>query len=194
MIYNFHGNSKGKTSTALGTVLRALGHGQSVRIVFFMKHWNTSETQFFEKLQRIPASPFDIQFYKAGDDDFIFKGNTDISMDDAKRKLQFGKLEEKDDEDLRKAQMGYMKALSYIKENPFLVVLDEILYAVEFSLVGEQQVRHLIDTAREFGVHLVITGKNSTEELTKLSDLATEMRKVKHPFDQGVYAVKGLDY
>jgi cob(I)alamin adenosyltransferase len=194
MIYNFHGENKGKTSTALGTIVRALGHGKAVRVVFFMKHWKTSETDFFEKLQRIPATPFDISFYKAGDDDFIFKGNTDITLDEAKRKLQFGRIDEKDEDDLKRAQMGYMKALSYIKEKPFLVVLDEILYAVEFSLVGVQQVRHLIDTANEHEVHLVITGKQSPEEITKHSDLATLMVKIKHPFDKGIYAVKGLDY
>lgn len=193
MIYNFCGNSKGKTSTALGTIVRALGHGRKVRVVFFMKHWNTSESAFFEKLQKFPGT-FDIQFYKAGDDDFIFLEETSISMDEAKKKLQFGKLEERNEEDLKKAQMGYMKALSYLNEGPFLLVLDEILYAAEFGLIGIQQIRHLIDTAREKDVHLIITGKTSPEEITKLSDLVTEMHKVKHPFDKGVFAVKGLDY
>lgn len=194
MIYNFHGENKGKTSTALGTIVRALGYGKAVRVVFFMKHWKTSETDFFEKLQRLPATPFDISFYKAGDDDFIFKGNTDISFDEAKHKLQFGKLDEKNEDDLKRAQMGYMKALSFIKEKPFLTVLDELLYCVEFGLITVHQVRHLIETAREYDVHLVITGKESPEEITKLCDLATEMVKIKHPFDKGIYAVKGLDY
>jgi cob(I)alamin adenosyltransferase len=192
MIYNFCGNSKGKTSTALGTIVRALGFGRKVRVVFFMKHWNTSESAFFEKLQKYPD--FDIQFYKAGDDDFIFMEETAITIDEAKRKLQFGKVEERDEEDLKRAQMGYMKALSYLKEDPFLLVLDEILYAAEFGLIGVQQIRHLIDAAREKDVHLVITGKTSPEEITKLSDLVTEMQKIKHPFDKGTFAVKGLDY
>jgi cob(I)alamin adenosyltransferase len=193
MIYNFCGNSKGKTSTALGTIVRALGHGRKVRVVFFMKHWNTSESAFFEKLQKFPGA-FDIQFYKAGDDDFVFLEETNITIEEAKKKLQFGKLEERDEEDLKRAQMGYMKALSYLQEEPFLLVLDEILYAAEFGLIGIQQIRHLIDTARERDVHLIITGKTSPEEITKISDLVTEMQKIKHPFDKGTFAVKGLDY
>lgn len=195
MIYNFCGETKGKTSSALGTIVRALGHGKIVRVVFFMKHWKTSETDFFEKLATLPGS-FDIRFYKSGDNDFIFvnEETNHTTMENARRQLQFGKLQEKDEEDVKHAQMGYMKALNFLDEQPFLLVLDEINLAARFGLLGSQQVRHLVEKARELDVHVVLTGRDPPEEIVQLSDLVTEMKKVKHPFDKGVYAVKGLDY
>lgn len=194
MIYNFFGETKGKTSAALGTIIRALGNGGRVRVVFFMKHWQTSEAAFFEKLQQLPM--FDIRFYKAGDNDFIFvdEQTNNTTIENAKHQLKFGQVKEKDPEDVKSAQMGYMKALSYLDEQPFLLVLDEANIAAAFGLVSPQQVRNLVEKANERGVHVVLTGRSPPKELLDISDLATEMVKVKHPFDLGVYAVKGLDY
>jgi len=194
MVYAFFGETKGKTSAALGTVVRALGHGGKVRVVFFMKHWQTSESAFFGTLQESPG--FDIRFYKAGDNDFIFvdEAVNHTTFANARKQLQFGNVRQKDEKDVHSAQMGYMKALSYLDEKPFLLVLDEILLAVEFGLVATQQVRHLVERAREAGVHVVLTGRPLPPVLEELCDLVTRMDKVKHPFDRGVYAVKGLDY
>lgn len=196
MIYSFIGDTKGKTSSALGTVVRTLGHGKKARIVFFMKSWQTSETSFLDKLGNLPGKPFDIEFYTSGDNDFIFVDETTnhTTLENARKMVQFGKVEQKDMEDVKHAQMGYMKALSYLDERPFLLVLDEIAVAAEFGLVGVQQIRHLVEKAREYDVHIVITGRSGNEEIVKISDLVTEMKKIKHPFDEGVYAVKGLDY
>ncbi len=196
MIYNFCGETKGKTSSALGTVLRAMGHGQKVRLIFFMKNWQTSETTFFEKLDKVPSHPFDVKFYKSGDKDFIFvdEKTNNTTLENAKLQLQFGDVKEKDMEDIKAAQMGYMKAISYLNENPFLLVLDEINMAASFGLISSSQVRNLIEKARDKKVHLVLTGRNPPDEILKHSDLVTEMKKVKHPFDEGVYAVKGLDF
>lgn len=194
MVYAFYGETKGKTSAALGTIVRALGHGGMVRVVFFMKHWQTSEATFFEKLREMPG--FDIKFYKAGDNDFIFVDEmvNHTTLENARKQLQFGKLQPKDERDVQAAQMGYMKALSYLDEKPFLLVLDEVTLAVEFGLVGPQQVRHLLERAVAEGVHIVLTGRPMPAVLEELCDLVTRMDKVKHPFDIGVYAVQGLDY
>lgn len=196
MIYNFFGDTKGKTSSALGTVLRALGAGKRVRIVFFMKNWQTSETKFFEKVEGMPGRPFDVSYYKSGDNDFIFvdEKTNHTTIENAKRQLQFGKIHEKTMEDVKAAQMGYMKALSYLDERPFLLVLDEVNLAAAFGLLSVQQVRHLIDSAKEREAHVVLTGRNPPEEILNRCDLQTEMKKHRHPFDGGVYAVQGLDY
>lgn len=194
MTYAFYGETKGKTSAALGTVVRALGHGGKVRIVFFMKHWQTSEATFFERVQDIPG--FDLKHYKAGDNDFIFVDElvNHTTLENARKQLQFGKIQQKDEKDVHAAQMGYMKALSYLDEKPFLLVLDEITLAVEFGLVGPQQVRHLIERAKAEEVHVILTGRPMPPQIEELCDLVTRMDKVKHPFDTGIYAVKGLDY
>ncbi|MBR9701211.1 cob(I)yrinic acid a,c-diamide adenosyltransferase [Candidatus Woesearchaeota archaeon] len=194
MIYNFCGETKGKTSSALGTVLRALGHGQKVRIVFFMKHWQTSESNFLDKIGNVPG--FDVAYYKAGDNDFIFvdEETNHATMTQVKRQLKFGNVHEKDEADIKAAQMGYMKAVSFLEEGPFLLVLDEINLTTAFGLLSVGQVRNIVETAKSRDVHVILTGRNPPEELLKLSDLITRMEKVKHPFDKGVYAVKGLDY
>lgn len=195
-VYAFCGPTKGKTSAALGTAIRALGNGGKVRVVFFMKNWQTSESAFFEHLQDMPGNAFDIKFYKAGDNDFIFvdENINHTTIESARQQLQFGKVQLKDEKDVQAAQMGFMKALSYLDEQPFLLVLDEITLAVEFGLLGPQQVRHLVERAREAGTHLVLTGRPMPAVIAELCDLITEMGKIKHPFDRGVYAVKGLDY
>jgi len=194
MIYNFCGETKGKTSSALGTIMRSLGNDKSVRVVFFMKHWETSETQFLTRLAKLPD--FDIKFYKAGDNDFIFvdEQTNHTTMENAKKQLQFGKVHEKDESDVKHAQMGYMKALSYVDEKPFLLVLDEANMATSFGLISAAQIRNLVEKAKVHDIHIVLTGRNPPEELIDISDLVTEMKKIKHPFDKGVYAVKGLDY
>lgn len=196
MIYNFFGETKGKTSSALGTVVRALGAGKAVRIVFFMKNWETSETKFFTRLKELPASPFDVEYYKSGDNDFIFvdEETNHTTMDNARKQLKFGRIHEKTMDDVKAAQMGYMKALSFLDEKPFLLVLDEINLAASFKLLSPSQVRHLMDSAKEKDVHLVLTGRSPPDDILSRSDLQTEMRKHKHPFDEGVYAVQGLDY
>lgn len=191
MIYNFCGETKGKTSSALGTVVRALGAQKRVRIVFFMKHWNTSETEFLKKMKEL----YDIDYYQSGDKDFIFAADiTDATLKEAQGQLKFGNVEKRDDDDIEKARRGIKKAEKYLEESPFLLVLDELNYAVSFGLVGIDEARAFLATAREKGVHVVITGRDLHKELAKECDLITEMKKIKHPYDTGIYGVKGLDY
>lgn len=193
MIYLFCGLTKGKTSSALGTVVRALGHEKKVRIVFFMKNWKTCEVDFLEKL---PKPAFDVEFYKSGDNNFVFvdKDTNHITLLGAQKQLKFGKITEKDLKDIEQAQQGYAKALSYLQEKPFLLVLDEILVCAEFGLLTWEQIENIMDLAKAEGVHLVVTGRQTTENITKKADLVTIMTKVKHPFDKDIFAVKGLDY
>ncbi len=193
MIYNFCGETKGKTSSALGTILRALGAGKRVRAVFFMKHWNTSETQFLRKAKRL--EDFDIDFFQSGDKDFLYvPGVNKTSLDDAQEQLRFGKVHERSLTDIEKAERGLKKAWSYLAERPFLLVLDELNYALQFGLLPIAEVERLLDEANAQGVHVVITGKHAPKRLQQRCDLITEMKKVKHPFDAGVYGIKGLDY
>jgi cob(I)alamin adenosyltransferase len=192
MIIDFCGATKGKTSSALGTVVRALGHGKSVRVLFFMKHWNTSEVAFFKAVR----DQFDIRLYQAGDEDFVFAGkdvNT-ITLEQARKRLRFGRVQKVDEKDIENAQKGLLKAWSFLEGKPFLLVLDEVLYAIEFGLLDEAQVRELLEEANRLGVHVIVTGRHTPAGLRPLCDLITEMTKVKHPYDTGTVAVKGLDY
>lgn len=191
MIYNFCGLTKGKTSSALGTIVRALGAGKRVRAVFFMKHWNTSEAQFLRKAKQ----HWDVDFYQSGDKDFIFvEGVNKGSLDHAQEALKFGRVTQRDLSDIEQAERGMKRARHYLKEEPFLLVLDELNYAVQFGLVPVDDVLHLLREARAQDVHVVLTGREVDPAIAKECDLITEMKKRKHPFDKGVYSVKGLDY
>lgn len=191
MIYNFCGETKGKTSSALGTMVRALGANQKVRAVFFMKHWNTSETEFLNKIK----DNFDLDFVQSGDKDFIYaKDVNHTTINAAQDKLKFGKIAELDDEDIKKANRGLIKAHQYLNEKPFLLILDELNYAISFGLFSLEEGIELLEIANRNETHIIITGKELHPELAKKCDLITEMKKIKHPFDKGKYAVKGLDY
>ncbi len=192
MIINFCGSTKGKTSSALGTIVRALGHKKSVRVVFFMKHWNTSEVSFLTAIK----DKFDIKIYQAGDDDFVFAGKdfNKITLIQAQKKLKFGHIQNMDAKDIENAQKGLVKARHFMEETPFLLVLDELLYAVEFGLLDVEDAQAILEEARTKDIHVVVTGRSTPEELVPLCDLITEMKKIKHPYDQGTVAVKGLDY
>jgi cob(I)alamin adenosyltransferase len=193
MIYNFCGDTKGKTSSALGTVMRALGAGKPARIVFFMKHWNTSENEFLKKLKK--NDEFDIDFCQSGDKDFIYvKDINKTTLKQAQNQLEWGKVEKRDLTDIEKAQRGMKRAWKYLEDEPFLLVLDELNYAVTFGLIKLAEAKELLEKATEAKTHIIITGKDLHPELGKMCDLITEMKKIKHPYDDGVHAVKGLDY
>ncbi|MFH1649360.1 MAG: cob(I)yrinic acid a,c-diamide adenosyltransferase [Candidatus Woesearchaeota archaeon] len=191
MIYTFYGENKGKTSAALGTVMRALGAGKRTRIVFFMKHWRTSESKFLEDASKT----YDVKYFLAGDDDFIYSATVREEEKGAVRAvLKFGDIKDKDEKDKELAKAGMNRAKEYMGENPFLLVLDEINTALTFGLVTEDDLILLLDVAKKKGTHIVLTGRGLTEKIKEKSDLITEMKKIKHPFDAGQHAIPGLDY
>ena len=192
MIYNFYGETKGKTSAALGTIMRSLGGDKRVRVIFFMKHWVTGETELLKKLKNVS---FDIEFFQSGDKDFIWvDGVNGETLQEAQDELKWGKIVQGDISDVEQARRGMFKAREYLDENPFLLVLDELNYAVSFNLIKIEDAIELLKEANKRNVHVVITGKTLHPELKDMCDLITEMKKVKHPYDKGQYAVKGLDF
>lgn len=192
MIYNFFGETKGKTSSALGTIMRALGGEKRVRVIFFMKHWNTGETELLKKLKNVS---FDVEFFQSGDKDFIWiEGINGTSLEKAQSDLEWGKVVQADLSDVEQARRGMFRAWEYLEEQPFLLVLDELNYAVSFGLIKVEDAIELLKQANRQGTHVVITGKELHPELVSMCDLVTEMKKVKHPYDKGIHAIKGLDY
>jgi cob(I)alamin adenosyltransferase len=170
LVQIFTGDGKGKTSAALGAALRALGHGLRVYFVFFMKgDYPYGELSILSKLPNIEMASF---------------GHRDRFVDPANIKP-----EEK--EQARQALAAAREAM--LSGNYDLVVLDEVNVAVFCKLVELDEVVKLIDD-KPPQVELILTGRKADTKLVQLADLVTEMLKIKHPYDEGVVARKGIEY
>lgn len=174
----YTGDGKGKTSAALGLTIRGLGFNWSVAFIQFIKHWQTSEHVFLERIQ--PEFGKDLLFYKGG-----------------KGFYNAGELSAKDvsESDHKKAaQETYEEALKAVSSGDYdLVVCDEINNAVHDGLLTVSDLDKLIDS-RAKDTSLCLTGRNFPEELLPKVDIATNMSKIKHHFDEKFLANKGIDY
>lgn len=165
----FTGDGRGKTSAALGTVLRALGCGKRVRIIYFMKGGFPYSEQ--KALANLP----NVSYERFGDTHFV--NPEDVKPEDR--------------DEAGKALAAARKAM--LSGNYDVVILDEVNIAAAWGLVDTAEVVRLIKE-RPANVELVLTGRYAPEELLELADLVTEMVKVKHPYDRGVPARQGIDY
>ncbi len=162
------GDGKGKSSSAFGVMLRAVARGWNVIVIQFIKSdkWQTGEKKMAEQLGVT---------WITGGDGFTWESD-DMEATE------------------RVAQDAWERAATAIRSGDYdLVILDEATYPVTFEWV---QVAEVIETLeqRPANVNVVITGRDAAPELIEIADTVTEMRKVKHAFDAGVVARKGLDY
>ncbi len=169
LVQVFTGDGKGKTTAALGAAIRALGHGLRVCIVFFMKgDYPYGECNILSQLPNVNIVRF-------GSRGFIDPANI--------------KPEEK--EQARQALAAAREAV--FSGSYDLVVLDEVNLAVAWNLVGLDEVIKLI-TDKPPNVELILTGRKADTRLIQLADVVTEMLKIKHPYDEGVKARRGIEY
>jgi cob(I)alamin adenosyltransferase len=164
------GDGKGKTTAALGMVLRSLGHGYKVAIVQFIKGaWNPGEKAVFERWGD------QITFLALGE------GFTWETQDR--------------DRDIANAEAAWTTALTFI-QNPEikLVLLDEINVALKLGYLAIEQVIAGL-AQKPLDSHVILTGRGAPPELIDHADLVTEMKLVKHPFrEQGVKAQPGIEF
>ncbi len=173
----YTGLGKGKTSASLGLLVRSLGAGWKVAYVQFIKLWDVSEHQFVRDIMPIYNERFD--FYKGG---LGFYELGELSSDAS-------------DEDHRKqARATYDFALQAASSGDYdLVICDEINNAVADGLLDVSDLERLLD-ARNKKTSLCLTGRNFPKDLLAKVDIATEMKKLKHHFDDGFIANKGIDF
>lgn len=164
------GNGKGKTTAALGMVLRSLGHGYKVAIVQFIKGaWEPAEKAAFDRWGE------QLEFHAMGE------GFTWETQDR--------------DRDIQKAQEAWQKALSYIQNPEFkLVLLDEVNVALKLGYLKVEDVLAGLEQ-KPADAHVILTGRGAPAALIEHADLVTEMTLVKHPFrEQGVKAQPGIEF
>ncbi len=169
LVQVFTGNGKGKTSAALGTVIRALGHGLRVYVVFFMKgDYPYGEYSTLRTLPNVTVASFGFR---------CFTDPANV------------KPEEK--EQARLALSAAREAV--LSGNYDLVVMDEVNVAAAWKLIEVDEVVKLIKD-KPSSVELILTGRYADARVIELADLVTEMVKIKHPYDKGVLARKGIEY
>ena len=165
------GNGKGKTTAALGTALRAAGYGFKVAIIQFIKGtWHYGEIDALKRVPQIELHRSGAGFYKIMGDDLpeeVHRKAAVEGLELAREKLRSGRYR--------------------------LVILDEINNAVHSGLVKLEELVELIETKHK-DVDLMITGRDAAPEVVERADLVTEMKEIKHPFQQGMLAKKGIDY
>jgi len=173
----YTGDGKGKTSAGLGLLVRALGAGKNVAFIQFIKDWEVSEHEFIEKI--LPLYKEQLSFYKGGRG---FYDAGEMSSDVA------------DIEHIAAAKKTYELAYSYAVSGDYdLVICDEINNAVNDGLLTLNDLKKLIDDKKET-TSLCLTGRGFPSELLDRVDIATEMTKLKHHFDDKYLANKGIDY
>ncbi|MDX2483539.1 MAG: cob(I)yrinic acid a,c-diamide adenosyltransferase [Pseudodonghicola sp.] len=162
------GNGKGKSSSAFGVVVRALGWRKSVGVVQFIKgSWITGERQFFDRLGGV-------DWHTMGE------GFTWDTQDRER--------------DIAAAKAAFLRAREMMESGEFdLVVLDEINIALRYGYLSAQEVLAGLN-ARSARTSVILTGRDAPPEICEYADLVTEMTEVKHPYNAGIKAQRGLDF
>lgn len=174
----YTGDGKGKTSASLGLLVRALGNHWRVAYIQFIKHWGVGEHVFIRDIQ--PVFGDDLFFYKGGKG---FYEAGDISATNISPR-----------EHKQAARETFQTALEAVSSGTYnLVICDEINNAVHDGLLTEADLRKLLDN-RATTTSLCLTGRNFPATLLDRVDIATDMRKIKHHFDDQYLANKGIDY
>jgi len=169
LVQIYTGNGKGKTSAAFGLALRAVGRGLRVFIIQFIKGgFDYGELYAVEKLPNLELKAFG-------------RGKFILEKPPAK-------------EDVRLAEEALVLAEHVVKGGEHdVVVLDEVNVALNLGLIDVGRVLELV-RSKPAHVELVLTGRNAPQELIRMADLVTEMREVKHPYNDGFAARKGIEY
>jgi len=166
-VHIYTGDGKGKTTAALGLALRAAGAGIKVYIAQFAKGMHYSELDSLQRFEDL------ITIKQYGRRCFI--------------------KEKPEPEDIAAARSGYEEALQIIKSGEYgLVILDEANIATYYNLFSVDELLALVE-AKPDHVELVITGRRADPRIIKRADLVTEMKEIKHYYQQGVPARKGIE-
>lgn len=172
LIIVYTGDGKGKTTAALGMVLRALGYDWKVLIIQFIKgSWTYGEMKGLKRLEP--------------DVELKILGQGFVGIIDDKKPVE---------EHVAAAQGALTTAFGDVQSDKYdLIILDEINVALNLGLIDLAEVKRLL-AEKPKRLHLILTGRNAPQELIDLADLVTEMKEIKHPYQKGILAQKGVDF
>ncbi|BCB97402.1 cob(I)alamin adenolsyltransferase/cobinamide ATP-dependent adenolsyltransferase [Dissulfurispira thermophila] len=164
----YTGNSKGKTTAALGLALRAAGAGFKVFIAQFIKKRRCSEHKALERFKDLIT----VKQYGTG---FIMSGKLTKSAIDA-------------------AQKGFEEVKNIISSRAYdMVILDEINVAIHSKLLNIKDIVDLLNSKPQ-GIEIILTGRYADKKIIEVADLVTEMKEIKHYYKKGVKARRGIEH
>jgi cob(I)alamin adenosyltransferase len=162
------GNGKGKTTAALGVALRACGYGMKVTMLqFFKGKWKYGELRSAPKLETLEIRPMGHGFTWESKDIEVDKRMVREAWQAASAEILSGKYD--------------------------LVILDEINYALHYGFLPVEDVVDFLKKKPPM-LHVILTGRNAKPEVIEIADMVTEMREIKHPFNEGIVAQKGIEF
>ncbi len=164
------GNGKGKTTAALGTAFRAAGQGFNIIMIQFIKgSWKYGELEAAKKFPNFTIEPMGKGFVKLG-------------------------ATEPDAADIELAARTWERCAAAILSQEYdLVICDEINYAISYRLLPVAEVVAVLKR-KPSTVHVILTGRDAKPEIIAAADLVTEMREIKHPYQQGITAQRGIEF
>ena len=171
MIHIYCGDGKGKTTAATGLAGRAAGCGMKVLFARFLKNENSVELRILDSVPDIEVLHLERSYG-------FFNTLTDEEKEEVRQ--MYGQLWELIREKISGGQFQ-------------MLVIDEFMAAYRYGLIGREEALDLL-TGKPEALELVLTGRDPGPELTALADYVSEIRKVKHPFDQGILARRGIEY
>ncbi len=169
LVLEYTGNGKGKTTAALGLALRAVGAGQRVLMIQFMKGDPT-----YSELKAITYLP-GFEVVQTGAPHWVHKGEaTQLDKAEAQRGINVART-------------------AFLEERHELVILDELNCAIDYGLATEEEVLELL-THRPTFMTVCITGRNAPARLLDAADMVSEVLEVKHHFQKGIPAQRGIEF
>lgn len=169
LIQIYTGNGKGKTTAALGLVLRACGQGAKIAVIQFMKGW-----EHYGELSAVKLLP-NVTFVQTGRPDYVYRGK-------------------EEPKDFQEAERGLALASEVASSGEYdLLILDEINVALDYKLIPLGGVLDIL-RSKPKSLELVLTGRNAPRELIEEADLVTEMKEIKHPYQKGLQGRRGIEY
>ena len=169
LVHIYCGDGKGKTSAAAGLAVRAVGYGKKVVIARFLKNDESGEAKTLKEIPSVHVIPCRETF------GFVFQM----------------------DEETKKKAAAYNKRLfeeaKDLSVTADLLILDEIMAAVNYGMVPEELVISFLKSRPE-QLEVVLTGRDPSDRLKEEADYISEIRKVRHPFDKGISAREGIEY
>lgn len=169
LIHIYCGDGKGKTTAAVGFAVRSAGAGRKVLFTLFYKNGSSSEIAVLERIENVET-----MFCK----------------------IKYPLFSRMNDEEKEQARLDYSALLERVltaSENKDLLILDEIISACNHATVDEAILIEFLKSKAE-NLEVVLTGREPSDKLCQLADYISEVRKIKHPFDKGVRARKGVEF